>query len=138
MLAGGNFGLVNGEAHPALARLNSNGALDESFTSPANVHTARSVCVQANDGSIWLGGQEASFSRHPIVRHLGSDGVTDPTFQDAYQAAHGDGLVNVVLCDAEGLSWTGGRFSLIGDRAYYGLARYLPLNGQLFLPLLIR
>jgi uncharacterized delta-60 repeat protein len=138
VLAGGNFGLVNGEVHPALARLNSNGSLDESFTSPANVHTTKSVCVQANDGSIWLGGQEASFSRNPIVRHLDSDGVTDPTFQDAYQAAHGDGLVNVVLCDSEGLSWVGGRFSLIGSRAYYGLARYLPLNGQLFLPLVIR
>jgi uncharacterized delta-60 repeat protein len=138
LLVGGNFGLVNDEAHPALARLNSNGSLDTGFTSPANVHTTKGVCVQANDGSLWLGGQEASFSRNPLVKHLDPDGTADAAFQDTYQAAHGQGVVNVVLCDSEGLNWAGVRFSLICSRAYYGLARYLPLNSQLFLPLVIR
>jgi hypothetical protein len=131
---------LNGEAHPALVRLNNNGALDTGFTSPTGTHTVKSICVQGDasqgDGSIWTGGIENSSYRNPLVLHLSVNGPIDTTFQSVYQGAHSDGVVNAVLCDTGGLTWAGGRFSLIDGSSFNGLPRYLALMGQVFLPLI--
>ena len=136
VLVGGDFTTVGGEEHPTLARLNSDGTLDLSFTSPTELYTVKSTCVHG-DGSIWTGGIDASYFRNPLVLHFDENGLKDSAFQSNYQSAHDDGVVNVVLCDTNGLSWTGGRFSLIDHSPFYGVARYLPLNGQLLLPLVL-
>jgi uncharacterized delta-60 repeat protein len=137
VLVGGNFRTVGGAEHPGLVRLTSTGALDIGFTSPTSFHTIKTVCVQG-DGSIWPGGIENSSYRNPLVSHLSENGPIDITFQSVYQAAHYNGMVNAVLCDTGGLSWAGGRFSLIDGRPFYGLARYFSLWGQVFLPLISR
>jgi uncharacterized delta-60 repeat protein len=137
VLVGGNFVTVDGGEHPALVRLNSDGTLDTSFTSPTGVHTVKSISVQG-DGSIWIGGIESSYFRNPLVFHLNADGQVDTTFQNVYQAAHGDGVINAVLCDADGLIWASGRVGFINGQPFFGLARYFPLRGQLFLPFLTR
>jgi hypothetical protein len=51
----------------------------------------------------------------------------DTTFHRDYQAAHDDGTLITLLCDANGLSWAGGKFSFVEGRPFYGLARYLLL-----------
>jgi uncharacterized delta-60 repeat protein len=137
VLVGGYFATVDGGEHPALVRLNSDGTLDTSFTSPTGVHTVKSISVQG-DGSIWVGGIESSYFRNPLVFHLNADGQVDTTFQNVYQAAHGDGVINAVLCDADGLIWASGRVGFINGQPFFGLARYFPLRGQLFLPFLAR
>lgn len=137
VLVGGNFSTVGGVGHPALVRLTSTGALDTGFTSPTGFHTIKTICVQG-DGSIWTGGIENSFSRNPLVLHLSENGLIDTTFQSVYQVAHYDGMMNAILCDTGGLSWAGGRFSLIDGRSFYGLARYLSLRSQVFLPIIRR
>jgi uncharacterized delta-60 repeat protein len=137
LLVGGDFTTVGGEEHPALVRLNNDGAQDTGFSAPTDFYTIKSTCVQA-DNSIWVGGVDATYFRNPLILHIDENGAQDSAFQSDYQSAHDDGAVNVVLCDTNGLSWTGGMFSLIDGRPFNSLARYLPLGGRLFLPLLTR
>ena len=137
VLVGGNFLTVGGVEHPALVRLNGNGTLDTSFTSPTGTLTVNTICVQG-DGSIWIGGIDTSYYRNPLVLHLNENGSIDSTFQSVYQGAHYDGTVDAVLCDTSGLTWSGGRFSLIADRPFYNLARYFPLRAQVLLPFIKR
>jgi uncharacterized delta-60 repeat protein len=136
VLVGGYFLTVGGAEHPALVRLNSQGTLDTNFTSPTGIRIVKTICGQG-DGSIWVGGIDTSYY-NPLVLHLNENGPIDTTFQSVYQGAHYNGMVNAVLCDTGGLSWAGGRFSLIDGRPFYGLARYYSLWGQVFLPLISR
>jgi hypothetical protein len=138
VLVGGDFTTAGGAEHPAFVRLSGSGALDAAFTSPADVHTVKSACVQGDDGSIWIGGSDSSYFRNPLATHFDENGLFDPTSQRAYQAAHAEGAVNVVLCATDGLSWGGGRFSTVDGRPFYGLAKYLSLDQQIFLPLILR
>jgi uncharacterized delta-60 repeat protein len=137
VLVGGNFVTVDGADHPALVRLNNDGTLDTTFTSPAGVHTVKSISVQG-DGSIWIGGTDSSNDRNPLVFHLNPDGQVDSTFQNAYQAAHNGGVINAVLSDSDGLIWAGGKVGFVNGQPFFGLAKYFPLVGELFLPILVR
>jgi uncharacterized delta-60 repeat protein len=137
VLVGGYFLTVAGAEHPALVRLQPNGALDPTFTSPAGIHTIKTIAVQG-DGSIWIGGKDPTSFRNPLILHLDETGQTDSTYQSAFQGARSDGVVNAVLCDNDGMSWAGGKFSLIDGRPFYGLARYFPLGNQVYLPLVKR
>lgn len=137
VLVGGNFTTVGGEEHPTLVRLNSDGAPDASFTSPTDFHTIKSTCLQ-EDGSIWAGGIEASNSRNPLILLFHDNGPADLVLQSNYQAAHAGGVVSTLLCDTNGLSWAGGKFSLIDNHPFYGLARYLLLSSRVYLPLALR
>ncbi len=137
VLVGGYFATVGGIEHPSLVRLDSAGALDTTFTSPAQFHIVKSIAVQG-DGSTWVGGIEPSNFRNPLVLHLGADGQVGTTWQSAFQAAHFDGVVNVVLCGDDGLSWAGGKFSLIDNRPFHALGRFTQLRGQQFIPLVRR
>ena len=76
----GTFGSVNGVARFGIARLNSNGSLDNSFNSNVNSGTLVAVAVQP-DGKILLAGAFSvnGTSRGNIVR-LNSDGALDETF----------------------------------------------------------
>jgi len=137
VLVGGNFTTVGGAEHHGLVRLNSDGTLDTSFTSPTGVHTVKTISVQG-DGSIWIGGIDSSYDRNPLVMHLSADGPVDTTFQNVYQASHSDGVINALLCDTEGLLWAGGKVGFINGQPFFGLAKYFELEGQLFLPILMR
>ncbi len=140
VLVGGSFHTAGGEARSALVRLTNTGELDPGFTSPTTFRTVKSICVQG-DGSIWAGGVESAFPCEPLISHFNTNGpIADTSFPGFYHTAHGwDGTVDVVLCDTnEGLRWVGGRFSLINGQPFYGLARYLPLRSQVFLPLVAR
>ncbi len=142
VLVGGYFQKVADVDHPALVRLNTGGSLDATFTLPGNFHTVRTICVQG-DSSIWAGGIEATNARNPLIRLLSANGSVDSTYDSSLQAAHGNfsvekGKVNVILCNAGGLNWAGGRFSLSDNLPIYGLARFIQVNSRVFLPLIMR
>jgi uncharacterized delta-60 repeat protein len=137
VLVGGYFATVGGVEHPSLVRLDSAGTLGTTFTSPAQFHIVKSIAVQG-DGSIWVGGIEPSNFRNPLVLHLDADGQVDTTWQSAFQAAHFDGVVNAILCDDDGLGWAGGKFSLIDNRPFHALGRFMRLRGQQFIPIVRR
>jgi uncharacterized delta-60 repeat protein len=136
VLVGGYFVTVNGDLHPSLARLNSNGSLDASFTGPSQFHTVKSTCAVGD--SFWAGGVEESTARNPLVRHLDQSGTVDSVYGDTYQDAHDDGAVNKLLCSNSGISWGGGAFNLIDNSPYYSLARFMEVNAWIFLPLVVR
>ncbi len=137
LLVGGDFTTINGLDFSALARLDSAGLHDVGFASPSQFNTVKSTCVQA-DGSLWVGGTDASYFRNPLILPASEDGLIDTSFNGAYQTAHAEGVINVVLCGTEGLEWSGGIFSLIENRPFYSIARYLSITDQIFLPLCIR
>ncbi|MFO7622963.1 MAG: delta-60 repeat domain-containing protein, partial [Anaerolineales bacterium] len=137
VLVGGNFTTVDGADHPALVRLDSSGALDNAFSPPSSFHIVYAICVQ-DDESIWAGGMDASFFRHPLVLHLAEDGQVDTAFTDAFLSAHDEGFVSAILCNSDGLSWAGGSFSFIDGRPFYSLARYFLLRAELFIPFINR
>lgn len=134
VLVGGSFYQADGAAHPSLVRLSSEGTLDLDFTSPDSFRMVKSLCVQADNGSIWAGGKAENSFLSPQVRHFNTDGTLDINGTNSYLTAHSnDGAVNAVLCGS-GLSWAGGRFSLIDNLPFFGLARFFTVNAQLFLP----
>jgi uncharacterized delta-60 repeat protein len=76
----GNFTTFNGRNHPYIARLNSDGSLDESFFGQAS-YWVRHMSVQS-DGKIVIGGfftGVQGVSRNLVAR-LNSDGSLDPSF----------------------------------------------------------
>ncbi|GIV92114.1 MAG: hypothetical protein KatS3mg056_0823 [Chloroflexus sp.] len=139
LIVGGYFKTVDGEERPNLVRLNNDGTVDTGFSSPTSFHTVQSTCL-AGDGSLWVGGIANTYGRHPFLTHLDRNGQIMPTtFPNTYQAAHYfDGAIHKLLCDANGLTWVSGTFSLIDGKPFYGLARYAPLRSQVFLPQIIR
>jgi uncharacterized delta-60 repeat protein len=83
ILVGGEFTEYNGEYAGRLIRLNSDGSIDQGFTSGGNEFngTVNTIAVQ-RDGKIVVGGsfnQYYNFNCNQIVR-LNSDGTFDPTF----------------------------------------------------------
>jgi hypothetical protein len=93
VLVGGDFTTVDGADHPALVRLDSDGALDAGFSPPSSFHIVYAICVQ-DDQSIWAGGMDASFFRDPLVLHLAEDGQVDAEFTDVFLGAHDEGFVS--------------------------------------------
>ena len=128
--------MVGGEEHPVLVRLDSDGTRDSGFTSPDNFYMVKSTCLQS-DNSIWAGGVDDTFFRQPQILYLNQNGTTNNAFDSEYKAAHDDGVVNILLCSSSSLTWSGGLFSQIDTRPFYGLAKYRVLVGQVFLPLIM-
>ncbi|WP_322823102.1 delta-60 repeat domain-containing protein [Chloroflexus sp.] len=139
LMVGGFFTMVDSEERPNLVRLNNDGTVDTGFSSPTSFHTVQSTCL-AGDGSLWVGGIANTYERHPFLTHLDRNGQIIPTtFPNTYQTAHYyDDAIHKLLCDANGLTWVSGTFSLIDGKAFYGLVRYVPLRSQVFLPQIIR
>lgn len=83
VLIGGTFTAVNGTAATNLARLNSDGTLDNTFiTGTGPNDEVRALAVTA-DGYIWAGGSFTQYdgaSASNIVR-LNADGTVDASFQ---------------------------------------------------------
>jgi uncharacterized delta-60 repeat protein len=119
ILVGGNFSSFNGVGRTAIARLNSDGSLDESFVPAATgINFVYSVGLQ-NDGKVLLGG--FGFAR------LNSDGSLDNSFNvgsginSFIHSLHVDSMQRIMLV---------GNFSTYNGVSRSRIARVLP-NGQL-------
>jgi uncharacterized delta-60 repeat protein len=120
----GNFTGFNGKNRAYIARLNSNGSVDESFTGQAG-YWVRHMALQS-DGKIVIGGyfsNVAGVSRNLIAR-LNSDGSLDSSFNP------GSGCMNIIAGGVDGnmdpfVFWcvvqTDGKIILTGNfRQYNG------------------
>jgi len=129
IVIGGNFDTVNGVARPSLARLNSNGSLDTSFTTVVTVgggNLVRALALQA-DGKILVGGTFtalASISRNRLARLL-PDGSVEPSF-----APNFNGPVESVVVQPDGKILVGGSFTTVDGQSRVQLAR-LNVDGSL-------
>ncbi len=101
-------------AYAKIARLNSDGSVDSSFT-PPTADVSFQYAAVASSGKIYIAGgfsTVASTARHFLAR-LNSDGSLDTTFQDPNLTLSG-GNARCVLEDANGKVVVGGNFTTAG------------------------
>lgn len=111
VLVGGTFVTYNGASRPYIARLNTDGSLDGTFT-PTGTGlggTVYSLALQS-DGKVVVGGGFLAYhvTSRPYVARLNSDGSLDVSF-----APTGTGLnapVNAVTLQTDGKVLVGGDF----------------------------
>ena len=129
VLIGGEFTSVNGFSLAHIARLNSDGSVDTSFT-PTNVlnGAVQAIAVAAN-GAIYLGGDftmAGTNSRNAILR-LNPNGTLDTTFDPRTGA---NGPVHTLALQTDGKILMGGSFDVVDLRDRNNIAR-LNANGTL-------
>jgi uncharacterized delta-60 repeat protein len=114
LVIGGNFSSFNGTSTARIARLNSNGTLDTSFT--ANIGTgfdgvAESIAIQS-DGKMIIGGTFTTFNGTTVNRivRLNSDGTRDMAFTTNTGTAF-NGAVRSVEIKSDGKIICGGEFT---------------------------
>lgn len=80
LLIGGEFELVSGQPRKSLARLNSNGSLDTSFTPTLNISGLIYKIVVDNTGKIWVAGSSVVINASKGLVKLTPDGAVDTSF----------------------------------------------------------
>jgi uncharacterized delta-60 repeat protein len=112
VLITGSFRMVNGESHPFLARLNSNGTLDSTFIAAPGTNV-EALSVQ-RDGKILLGGffftgVDVNGLASKYVARLSADGAVDFSFHPGDIGA----FVNSVVALNDGRILVGGSFTTV-------------------------
>lgn len=135
MLVCGNFTTFNGLNHAYMARLNSDGSVDETFNGQAS-YWVRHMAVQS-DGKIVIGGYFTYVQGVPrsLVARLNSDGSLDPTFNPGTGATdliaggidgNNDPFVFWVSVQSDGKILITGNFRNYNGASSVGLARINP------------
>ena len=130
VIIGGSFSSFNGIPRYRIARLNSNGSLDTSFSPGLGADaTVWSVAVQS-DGKVIIGGEFTSINgtNRSYVARLNDDGSLDTSFDPSLNSPNG--YVQSVAVAASGQTIIGGSFTALGDHSRNGVAR-LNENGTL-------
>jgi len=121
ILIGGSFTTYSGTAAPRLARINSDGTLDTSFTTGTGPNNAvRSLVVQP-DGKIIVAGNFAtinSVAKNGLAR-IGADGADDPSLTVSGTGA----AVLTVALQPDGKFLVGGTFTAIAGVSQKAIAR---------------
>ena len=123
IIIAGGFTFIGGTSVPGIARLNSNGTLDTTFTpgSGANGYIW-SMDVQSDD-KILIGGSFTTYNgttRTGFAR-LNVDGSLDTTFAGA---TSGGGMMRAVLVQSDGKILVGGQFTSLNGVTISGVARF--------------
>ncbi len=118
ILVGGVFTAINGTSRSNLARLNSDGTLDTSFTADTD-GAVSSIVVQA-DNTILVGGSFTTIGGQaiPYLAKLNADGSVDTAFTPSP-----DGVVYAIAVQNDGKIIVGGQFTTIGGMSRDNLAR---------------
>lgn len=131
ILIGGTFVTVNGEARNRIARLNSDGTLDNSFgeaMSGTDGHVA-AITVE-DDDTIFIGGSFSSVNDEPRghIARLNNDGSLNTTFGSGLAGANL--WVDCIELDSDGRIFIGGRFGFVNGEARNRVA-WLKSDGSL-------
>lgn len=122
VLIGGEFNSVNGFPRAHIARLNSDGSVDQSFNPTNTLNAAVQAIAVAPDGTIYVGGDftlAGAFSRNAIAR-LKADGTLDTTFDPRTGA---NGSVYSLALQTDGKLLIGGSFDVVDLRGRNNIAR---------------
>lgn len=115
----GDFTSIAGATRHRIARLNSDGSLDATFTDAYVDALIRAVVVQP-DGRIVIGGNFHQVGAHTrsFLARLNGDGTIDDGFQPDADAA-----VYALVVQDDGKIIAGGKFESVGGEARHFLAR---------------
>jgi len=116
IIIGGNFGHYNGSSSPGIARLNTDGTLDESFTVGNGANNFVNTITIQNDGKLIICGQFTTYNdngRNYIAR-LNADGTLDETF---YVGTGADNIVSTTAIQGDDKIFIGGHFQNYSDTA---------------------
>ncbi len=135
IIIAGSFSQYGGVARKGIARLNSNGTLDTTFTPPATVVFGgnnpgfRAIAIQSN-GKIIIGGGISSFNgitRNGITR-LNADGSLDTSFDPGAGFAYvtvGNADVKTISLQTDGKIIVGGSFTSYKGTTCNGIVRLI-------------
>jgi uncharacterized delta-60 repeat protein len=134
ILIGGGFTLVNGTNREHIARLNSDGSLDNNFNPGSSINAGvNSVALQA-DGKVIIGGNFtiAGGAARSRVARLNADGSLDGTFDPGavVSSESYNPYIGSILAQADGKVFIGGSFTAVNGTNRKSLARLNP-NGTL-------
>ena len=132
-LIAGNFTAYNTIPRNSIARVNTNGLMDETFVAPPNSGANGTISCLALDTNnlIYIGGSFTSFNgtaRNGIAR-LNNDGSLDTTFNPGVGLNPG-GSVRTLALQPDGGLVIGGSFNTVNATNRYNIAR-LNTNGTL-------
>jgi uncharacterized delta-60 repeat protein len=122
VLIGGAFTQYNGTSRNRLARINSNGSLDASFTTGSGVNEFVSVIAVQSDGRIVVGGAFGSYNdiHKPAFLRLSSTGELEMPFHSGRGPS---GAVNAMAVQSDGKILIGGEFTLFDITVRNRIAR---------------
>jgi uncharacterized delta-60 repeat protein len=129
ILIAGYFTTYNGVARNRIARLNTDGTLDTTFTSTiASNSYIKTICLQS-DGRIIIGGNFTSYNGTSVnyIARLNSDSTLDTTFN---VGTGFDYPVNSIAIQADGKLVVGGKFYEYNSTACKRIAR-LNIDGSI-------
>jgi uncharacterized delta-60 repeat protein len=119
IIIGGYFFSYNSISRYFIARINSDGTLDNTFVNPGTGPNApiNTVSIDNSDGKIIVGGAFTTYnsSSKNYLARLNSDGTLDPGF-NVGTGANGDVLTSIIQPDAKVI--IGGKFT-----SYNGIGR---------------
>ncbi len=130
ILIGGAFTTVNGEAHYGIARLNTDGSVDETFT--ANVDGGVMTIAVQTDHRILIGGAFTKANNTPRkqLARLLADGTLDAEFNSEAGAAGVTEWPTAIKLQPDGKILIGGKFKTMNGVPRLRIARLLP-DGEL-------
>ena len=124
IVIGGFFNTINGTSRNCVARLNSNGSLDNTFLNGLSGANGAVYCVAAQpDGKILIAGNFTSVNQTPrnYIARLNGDGSVDSTFLSNLDG--GDAAVFCIRLQGDGKILAGGWFTLMNDTPRNHIAR---------------
>ena len=129
VLIGGDFTTYNGVPAKHLARLNSDGSLDASFSTGVGASSAVSAVALQQDGKILIGGSFTFYNGVAVnkLARLHSNGTLDVSFNTGSGV---NGAVQTILLQGDGKILIGGAFTTYNGTERGRIAR-LRTNGGL-------
>jgi uncharacterized delta-60 repeat protein len=118
IIIGGNFTLYNGSPVNRIARLNTDGTLDQSFDPGTGPNSSVLALTLQGDGKIIIGGEFTSFNgdtQKKYIARLNADGSLDPLFDPGTGPSH---RVNTISFQPDHKIIIGGSFV-----SYNGIGR---------------
>jgi len=129
VLIGGTFTTVNGTNRARIARLNTDGTIDNSFNPGSGANAVvRSIVVQTN-GRVIIVGDFTSFNGTNLgaIARLNDDGSLDNTFNTGTGLTQGFPTQGeTVALQDDGKVLVGGRFDVCNGKSVQGIARLNP------------
>ena len=125
LLIGGGFTTYDSDSAVGIARLNTDGTLDETFITGAGFPDASVLAFSIDsDEKILVGGNFVTYDGNPAVSiaRLNTDGTLDETF---ITGSAFNGSVPTLIVDSDGKILTGGNFSTYNGDPAVKIARLI-------------